>query len=129
MEITQGGRIMYEVKAYHCSYCKKYGLSKSWIKKHEEKCFHNPVTRSCATCANFKVEALKPKSDIYSIEIPLCLEGIRLIESNKWKLQTNCPKWAERPEDEVELALYQQSKNEDVISDNIDISTLTDMPF
>ena len=120
---------MYEVKAYHCSYCRKYGLTKAWIKKHEETCYHNPVTRSCATCANFK--KTNGKEGIFSIEIPVCLEGIQIYyeEGKKWELQTNCPNWVERPDDEFELELYQKDKNKNVIPGNINASILIDIPF
>ena len=110
---------MYEVKAYHCSYCKKYGLSKSNIKSHEANCFRNPTTRSCVTCANY---AQKDNNENFHSQFPfdctpVCLENIRLVEPMsfmddipKIKLQTACAKWVERPQDEVELAEYQIEK-------------------
>jgi hypothetical protein len=128
MEISKGGIIMYEVKAYRCSYCRKYGLSKQWIKKHEETCFHNPVTRSCSTCANFKKTT--DKEGIFSIDIPVCLDGIQIYskETKKWKLQSNCSNWVERPEDEEILYLYQSEKEKDM-SKEIISNPFTDMPF
>lgn len=110
---------MYEVKAYHCSYCKKYGLSKSNISKHEKSCFRNPVTRSCATCANY---AQKDDNDLLHSQFPfdctpICLENISLVTEPSFmqelpliKLQTNCGKWVERPEDECELMEFQLDK-------------------
>jgi len=87
---------MYEVKAYHCSYCKKYGLSKAWIKKHEQKCFLNPETRSCATCENYKIEPVDDPDEAFELEKPLCLQKIDLTGPNgKWALNTNCPLWKE----------------------------------
>ena len=110
---------MYEVKAYRCSYCKKYGLSKSNIKKHEEGCFRNPITRSCATCANY---AQKDNDGYLHSQFPfdctpICMENISLVEPAsfmddlpKIKLHTACAKWVERPEDEAELMEYQLDK-------------------
>jgi hypothetical protein len=41
---------MYEVKAYRCSHCSKLHGQKGNCKRHEVKCFHNPETKSCASC-------------------------------------------------------------------------------
>jgi len=47
---------MEKVPAYKCSFCKPSSpslfLSRSGVKKHEERCWLNPARRSCATCAN-----------------------------------------------------------------------------
>ena len=108
---------MYEVKAYHCSFCKKHGLTKSNIKKHESGCFRNPITRSCVTCANYaQKENNYPNQDNFDCS-PICLENISLFEQAsfmddvpKIKLHTLCSKWTERPEDEIELVTYQTEK-------------------
>lgn len=105
---------MYEIKAYHCSYCRKYGMAKAWIKKHEEKCFHNPITRSCMTCANFDKKTLRHEGEIYSMEMPVCYENFSLFNNDgKWMLKNNCEKWVERPDDEEILFLYQAEKEKD----------------
>ena len=110
---------MHEVKAYRCSYCKKYGLSKSNIKKHESGCFRNPVTRSCATCANYaqKDDSNNTHSQFPFDCTPICLDNISLFKPTsfmddlpKVKLHTSCVGWVERPEDQEELALYQAEK-------------------
>ncbi len=37
---------------YYCEFCKKYGLSKGSISRHEKLCFHNPNNiRPCLNCA------------------------------------------------------------------------------
>jgi hypothetical protein len=103
---------MYTQTAYRCSYCKKYGLSKNWIQKHEARCFYNPVSRSCSTCANFNVSDDRPS--VFAMCDVKCLENIKFEvkeeESNKVNLLTNCASWVERPEDEEELAIYQVGK-------------------
>ena len=108
---------MYEIKAYRCSYCKKYGLSKSNIKKHEEGCFRNPLTRSCVTCANYAQKDNGHPSQFHFDTTPICLENILLVQPTsfmddepKYNLKTACKKWVERPEDEVELTQYQIEK-------------------
>lgn len=45
---------MIEVKAYKCDYCKHLTVSKSGMYKHESRCFHNPLNRTCKTCKNDK---------------------------------------------------------------------------
>lgn len=41
---------MIKIEAYHCEYCKKYSKSKGVMTRHEKQCYHNPVTKACATC-------------------------------------------------------------------------------
>lgn len=57
---------MEKIIAYKCSFCKdssrRLFLSKSGCRKHEKKCWLNPVRKSCATCANLceKIETKEP---------------------------------------------------------------------
>jgi len=122
---------MYTQTAYRCSYCKKYGLSKSWIQKHEDKCFYNPVTRSCSTCANFCVKDSRPS--IFSMNDVECLENVKFDltdkEQNKVKLQTNCGFWTERPDDEIELIEYQMDKKPSKVDTNVVFFYQDDIPF
>ena len=103
---------MYTQIAYRCSFCKKYGLSKSSIVKHEPKCFYNPVSRSCSTCANFHVKETRPS--IFAMNDVECLENVKFevkdADQNKVRLETNCGFWIERPDDEIELFIYQLDK-------------------
>lgn len=41
---------MKETVAYKCDHCGKISEQKSYIKQHEKKCYHNPETKSCASC-------------------------------------------------------------------------------
>ncbi len=43
---------MKTISAYQCEYCQRYGKNKTRILKHEERCYYNPSTRSCGTCAH-----------------------------------------------------------------------------
>lgn len=90
---------MYPVQAYHCSYCKVFKLRKSAAINHENKCFYNPATMSCATCLFYDVnESIKPYKGL------ICHKGVNFYPANveRPKLQTGCTKWVERPEDEEE---------------------------
>ena len=70
---------MKEVKAYRCDFCQKTRLTKSIMKKHEERCFFNYKSKSCVTCRNFI-----PFEN--SAEDRHCTSGKDL----KFRLETNC---------------------------------------
>lgn len=95
---------MYTQIAYRCSYCKKYGLSKSHIQKHEKSCFGNPETKSCSTCANFYKPWFYNKEGFPSCLVKGEFQGI---DEVRVKLFSNCDSWVERPEEEEELVNYQ----------------------
>lgn len=45
---------MREVTVYECEYCNKRKYAyKSSAKKHENKCYWNPKTKSCMTCKHY----------------------------------------------------------------------------
>lgn len=85
---------MYEVKAFHCSFCKKYSTSKSRIKSHEKECFKNPETKSCATCDYFKAHYTPTPFGGELSEIK-CDIGIEFGESDSRtiKFETQCNFW------------------------------------
>lgn len=89
---------MIEIKAYQCDFCKKYGKSKSNIKKHEETCFHNPVTKACATC-EYCCQVDK-KMGIYYTTVPVCSKGEIISdiigEKKHVSLKHHCLLWKER---------------------------------
>lgn len=75
---------MIEVTMYQCTHCyKRKYVSKSACQKHEEICFYNPDTKSCATCINLP--------DINSEAIH-CYAGVFISK----KLKTNCSLWEEK---------------------------------
>lgn len=97
---------MREFKAYQCGFCKKYGKQKSRILQHESTCFHNPETKSCATCIHLhqeeyrvelEVEAPFAENDYHIDQIPVCNEGVdvsKIIDGKKEVyLKTQCPLW------------------------------------
>lgn len=112
---------MKEIKAYHCDFCKKYSISKGVITKHEKKCFHNPVTKACATCEYFNQEEYtRPYStpDGMKTEItasrPICKKGIEISwftnivpfplsddtgKTHEINLRSNCSEWKQKTTD------------------------------
>lgn len=69
---------MTKVERYKCDHCPKV-LTKSSMVRHEPKCFKNPKSRSCITCAHFDND----------IENRRCLKTYKRLPAGK--LQTNCP--------------------------------------
>lgn len=129
---------MYEIKAFHCAFCKKYGLYKSNIKKHEATCFKNPMTRSCSTCGNRASNTIVDPvfGHPFTTEVPYCLEGFSFInpdvnheDKRKIKMYTNCAKWVERSEEEEELAIYQRTKEVENINEVILGAIDNEFPF
>ena len=98
---------MYEIKAFHCSYCKKYSSAKSVITKHEPKCFYNPITRSCVTCVHL-LQKTQPIGEYPwdTMSVPVCEKEIPfeskpipgLDPLNRYKLNTNCHVWTIHPD-------------------------------
>jgi hypothetical protein len=80
---------MKEVIVKQCDYCDKTSKSKSQMKKHEEKCFNNPRTQSCATCLWYGNNHFK---NAYT-----CFRGKGYVNNSsdtvEFKLQTICPEW------------------------------------
>jgi len=106
------------IEAYHCDYCKKYSKSKGVITRHEKECYHNPVTKACATCKHLRQEDYKHPywSGAQGVEMestwarPMCAEGVEISFRNKPEdaighridLKNNCPLWEQREETEEE---------------------------
>ncbi len=99
---------MEEIKAYHCDYCRKYSISKQYIKKHEANCFYNPETRSCASCNHLKEEKHSRPSNRYTL-MPVCSAGICVatIDDSEMRgytltLKHHCQFWEAKPIEEEE---------------------------
>lgn len=78
---------MKEVLINQCSYCNKTSFYKSNLRKHEKKCFYNPVTRSCASCLWFGKKYSGELAECFSGELYSQGLGLRLI------FKTECDKW------------------------------------
>ena len=90
---------MKEVKSFKCEYCSKYAMSKSYIKSHEKKCFHNPVTKSCVTCWYWSPAMENQERDGITVNVVKemeCKKGIPFEKRNNRQIfKTNCPNYAE----------------------------------
>ena len=91
---------MKEIKAYQCDYCTFNMKTKASVINHENKCFYNPKTKSCATCKHNVLDyetyynrdhGGNPGSTDFDIKYNWC-EKID-IELRKGTLTTNCELW------------------------------------
>ena len=76
-----------QIKAFACEFkCRKVLTKKQSMIEHEARCFHNPETKSCATCGNFvKMEGVtNPNGSVHYFNE--CAAGI----CTEFKLKTNC---------------------------------------
>lgn len=132
---------MYEVKAYHCSYCKRYKLTKAIIIEHERSCFRNPATRSCATCLFYDLET--KQDGILTFENLVCHKGEKFYDKEpqsafehiKPKLRSECRMWVEKPVDEqakiemLEEHGFEPKKNYFTLPDSPECEETEDSPF
>lgn len=99
------------IEAYHCDYCKKYSKSKGAMTRHEKNCYHNPITKACASCDNYKQEKFRCEVvdelgvDSYYYR-PVCDSGISLSHNNpnyscgyRVELRNNCDSWKPKTEE------------------------------
>lgn len=129
---------MKTIEAYQCDYCKKYSKSKSVMKKHESKCFHNPKKKTCATCGNHYQELYKVENQISPFNHDggvfsyksICKAGINIYELKDGKITIrlcdNCEYWIENEEEEmdvkekstqsirrIEISIYHETESRD----------------
>lgn len=78
------------VKAYQCEYCSRARayITASAVAAHEVRCFHNPVTRSCATCRYLLHRYVPTGRFGYVTHAWSCTANAPLAP-----LTTNCPAW------------------------------------
>jgi hypothetical protein len=62
------------VNSYKCSYCDKLYESKDSCRSHENRCYFNPKTRSCASCAFLKYDNYEYKTN-HSYAVRTCMKG------------------------------------------------------
>jgi len=65
---------MKNVNSFKCSYCDKLYESKDSCRSHENRCYFNPKTRSCASCAFLRYDSYEYKPN-YSYAVRTCMKG------------------------------------------------------
>lgn len=78
---------MKKIQAFRCEYCTKIYENRGSASSHERKCFFNPSTHSCASCALFELRKVEfSLGHFFEIQVCLVNEDV----SNK-NLRTKCP--------------------------------------
>ena len=91
---------MKTINAYQCNYCKKIYENSSSCKSHENRCYYNPKTRSCASCAFFTLQYKKHNLG-HNIQFQSCLKNIDVTNQ---KLKTGCEKYSiKKYRDDIEM--------------------------
>lgn len=85
---------MEEINAYKCDYCGKIYARSKTCKGHEESCYYNPMTRSCASCKHLILEKKYISSGEYS-GYQVCRAGGDVQEKG---LRSGCKLYSEREE-------------------------------
>jgi hypothetical protein len=76
---------MKSVNSYKCSYCDKLYESKDSCRSHESRCYFNPKTKSCASCAFLKYDSYEYKPH-YTCSVKTCMKN----HDVTGKLKTKC---------------------------------------
>jgi len=79
---------MEKITAFQCGYCPKIYNNPKQTGAHEKKCYHNPASKSCATCQNYLgLEYCVGRDQ------PFCS-----LDPELRKLQTGCAKHVTHPD-------------------------------
>ena len=107
---------MKQVLAYKCSHCGKVYENKNSCKAHEYKCYFNPRTKSCASCAFNTLNCGRITKNGAYFETPSCLVNIDVTKAG---LQTQCSKYLDRKySDDKEIMNLVQAKYDPQITLN-----------
>jgi len=94
-------------KVYYCDFCKKKGMSKHHMSKHEMSCTMNP-NRKCGLCG---YNGIKPKEIDDENDCPIChfarLRQTNWTETSYYNLKEAMTKyWCEKNKAEEEADCY-----------------------
>ena len=84
---------MREVKAFKCEHCGKIYEEEKTCKSQEYRCYFNPRTRSCASCAFNWIEMGQITTSKVSFQFVSCLVNVDIPKDG---LQTKCSKYLNR---------------------------------
>lgn len=70
--------------SYQCDFCKKLFHKSLGCKAHERRCYKNPKTKSCASCAFLEKQEFEIGPEAF-IDFDVCLQNIDLTQSLKTK--------------------------------------------
>lgn len=91
---------MYQIKVYHCDFCRKSLASKKRMALHEKRCLKNPETKSCATCLHLQEENVssgdEPKTIDFYCELEKMIPEEERTKRNPMGLRTQCEFWQKK---------------------------------
>lgn len=101
------GPIPVVVRRYDCPHCGRYRRAKKQtVAVHIGRCWDNPETRACRTCANLEPATCCGMPDLYQCYTPMCPEsdtcaaGVDLFNPDgplrATRMVTGCPQWVAR---------------------------------
>lgn len=82
---------MKKVDSFKCSYCGKLFDAKDSCRSHEYKCYFNPTTKSCASCAFLKFDDYQYKPN-FSISVRTCMHNKDVTRKMKTSCENHYPK-------------------------------------
>lgn len=91
---------MKKTEAYQCEYCNKLYSLKNSCRSHENKCYFNPKTRSCASCALFTQQTYQLIKFGHFTILQTCFVNINVLRS---RLKTKCDNYCERGNENPKL--------------------------
>ncbi len=83
---------MKKITAHQCEHCGKVYENPASCRSHEYRCYYNPRTKSCASCAFFRQEE-QPFDQETLFKYRACLVNVSM---QKRGLQTQCPLYMDR---------------------------------
>jgi hypothetical protein len=92
---------MYQVKAYHCDFCRKILANAARMTVHEKICLKNPETRSCATCLHLQEKNVssgdgEQKTTDFYCELYKMIPENERTKRNPLGLRTKCEFWQKK---------------------------------
>ena len=86
---------MKAIQVFQCAHCHYYRKTKKSVEAHEQRCFYNSDSRSCATCIY-----------LCSYHESECMVGVEFPDG---KLRTQCAQYMTSPDDPEEaLAILEK---------------------
>ncbi len=114
---------MKEITAYKCDHCNKTYTYKNSCRSHEYRCYHNPRTKSCISCAFMDRIPLHKKN--YVTDYTACFMNHEIFK----KLKTKCEDYILDDPEIKRIARVEIFKEKEEETKARKIYSSPDMPF
>jgi hypothetical protein len=107
---------MKEITAQKCDFCGRIMETKKGMQVHEKRCYKNPASKSCITCAHYVEQALfVDNRRLTEIETDLYLSEDSIAYQVKFRNEDNEPSFIFKPEFEyferIEAIVFCEAKS------------------